>query len=92
MTIPYDTNHEGINIYGDDQGGDFYVVLDKAEVDKIEAEIWDTFETVRYECAVELRMCLNIKGAIEAISPTGDPTYILNFNSHLSEHSGELQS
>lgn len=90
MTIPYYANEKGIKVYNNEQGGDFYVILDKAEVDKSNTNIWDTFETIRYECAVELKMCLAIKEASIAMSPDGDKTYILNFDSHLSEHVGEL--
>ena len=92
MSIPYDSNYEGIKVYDNEQGGDFYVVLDKDKVDKLNDDVWYTFDEIRYECAVELEMCLAISGAVSAISPDGDPTYILNFSSHLSEHHGELVS
>lgn len=82
MTIPYYDKHSGIRTPESETEcvcNRYYVVLDKGTVDKMKADMWDVFDTVKAQCESELRQYLDMFNATHAISPEGDETYVLNF-------------
>ncbi len=87
--IPYYEKDEGIRTYPKEEGGRPYVILDKIKVDRMDPNIWNTFEAVRQECETELVQQLDILEAFLALSPDGEGTYVINF-SEVSSNGGLL--
>ena len=75
--IPYYEKNAGIHTFEDSDI--LYVVLDKAKVDEIDPNVWNTFDAVRLHVEAERKEFLQISEAIIALSPDGDGTYVLNF-------------
>lgn len=85
--IPYYAKDAGIKTH---DSGDFYVVLDKVQVDELDPNVWNTFDAVKRECEEELKMFLDFGETFIALSPDGDGTYILNFIHKCSPSNGDL--
>jgi len=90
--IPYYAKDAGIKAHTVDNGGNFYVVLDKATVDKMPHDRWETFESVRLQCQKELQIALDFGLSFIALSPDQDMTYVINFVSLSKPSNGELLS
>ena len=60
--IPYYEKDVGIKSHEGAPEGTYYVVLDRAKVDKLDPNIWNTFDAVRAECEEELSQFLEEKG------------------------------
>jgi hypothetical protein len=89
--IPYYEKDAGIKSHEDAPEGTFYVVLDRPKVDALDPNIWNTFDAVKTECEEELSQFLDLGESLMAISPDGDPTYVVNFISRdIGENGGML--
>ena len=90
--IPYYEKDVGIKSHEGAPEGTYYVVLDRAKVDKLDPNIWNTFDAVRAECEEELSQFLDLGESLMAISPDGDATYVINFISRsIGENGGMVQ-
>ena len=87
--IPYHEKYTGIHTHEDSDI--LYVVLDKVKVDKMDPNVWNTFDDVLSQVETEQKEFLHISTAIIALSPDGDGTYVLNFiPQELSMHEGAI--
>ncbi len=75
--IPYYKKNTGILRH--EESNILYVVLDKTKVDKMDPNVWNTFENVTVQVENEMKEFLYLSEAVLAISPDGDGTYVLNF-------------